>query len=841
MRIRKVYLCKCTFGFKKTSIRRINVLGIMLLTSISLLGFTTAQPVNLDSGLVAFYPFNGNADNAAGSTGHGTIVGSVIFGEDRFGNSNSAAYFSPSVESYIVFNEDEVDLPMGNSPRSFSMWIKSPRVEAVVSLFDYGGLEYSEICEMQIVHDRPRLFFGYYGFYVVGQSIITDTNWHHIVAVYDGSLATLYVDSKWDNEAIIGETIMQANTTSFEDGIWTIGINKTLEWSTFEGCIDDIRIYNRVLSEDEVIALYDFHTRPVENKIYQGNVALSSSREEDFQNIIDDEVATNNVLGLSTAIISDDWQWQGASGLSSSGSPEGLSTEIQMTPNKLFRLGRAMDSYISALILELAEEGELSLDDSLYQWLPSYPNVDSTITVKQLLNNSSGISGFMWHDDLGEQFWGNPSRIFTPEEILLNYVEEPCFAPGERNSVSETNYLLLGLIIKEIIQSEISTELRNRYLDTLNLNNTYFAIEESLPGNIAHEHQEVDSWRFFDYTSYAKSSNAINSSLWTSGAMYSTSMDFAKWIHSLLGGNVISQDALNQMLTFEPYPFEGFGICRDLRFKREFCEIGGPVRVGYRTHFLYSPEDRFCIAVLNNYFPADMDLIMGKLLYATLVHQDQLPSPRFEPMEMDLGTVVSGFPVIDTSFTVYNEGVATDHITLYVDFSNLDSSALTVEPMAFDLAAGSSQQVSILIDPSSMNDTTYYRPKIIIHSDNDLILPAALTERIYFSNNMPSGITDEKPNRLPDKYILYQNYPNPFYASTRISFELPGRTKVKLVVYDLSGRQVRLLTNSLFRAGKHSVVWNGHNDEGKAMASGLYFIHLQAADHVLTRKIMMLK
>jgi CubicO group peptidase (beta-lactamase class C family) len=808
---------------------RINVLSIMLLTSISLLGFSIAQPVNPDSGLVAFYPFNGDAHNAAGSMGNGQLVGDVTFINDRFEEPNSAAYFSGD-NSYIVFQESEVALPMGNNPRSFSLWVKSGRVEAVVYLLCYGTEQTAEMCHFDIVHDRPRFQFGYSGFSLMGQSIITDNEWHHIVCVFDGLYARIYVDSKWDNEGIPGETIDQVNTTPNETGIWTVAIQQTLEWGSAQCSMDDIRIYDRALSEEEILTLYDCPTQPINQKIPENFPRLTQSREEDLQAIVDDEVAHNNVFGLSAAVVIPDWQWQGASGRVSVNSGQELTTDM------LFRIGRPMNTYIAALVLELAEAGQLSLDDSLHKWLPVYPNIDSTITIRQLLNHTSGVGDYGWNDDWKGQIWQNPTGIFTPEELLLNYLSAPYFLPGESSRASSTNYLLLGLIIGNVIDTNIAAELRTRYLSPLNLTHTFFPFDETISGPIAHEHADVDPYGIVDYTSYANSNNAINSSWWTAGALYATAMDFAQWIYFLLSGEVISQDALEQMLTFDPFPFDGLGVLRHLQFKRVFIENGGPTDVGYRSDFIFSQQDQICINIFNNYWPGDLGPCRNKLLYATLVYKNQLPSPRFEPIEMDLGTVVSGFPILDTSFTVYNEGVVTDHISLSIDYGNLDSNALTVGPLTFDLVAGSSQQVSVSVDPSSMNDTTYYRLKIVIHSDNDLILPAVLTERIYFSNNMPSGITDEKSDYLPSQYLLFQNNPNPFTNTTMIRYQLPEACEVRLSIYNLLGQEIATLINEYQTAGKHEIKWSA-----EGLPSGVYFCQLQGSNFNETKELISIK
>ena len=74
--------------------------------------------------------------------------------------------------------------------------------------------------------------------------------------------------------------------------------------------------------------------------------------------------------------------------------------------------------------------------------------------------------------------------MFTPEEILLNYIDEPYFLPGESNRECETNYILLGLVIKEIISSPLGTEIKNRYLDILDLNDTYCNCVDIFGANI---------------------------------------------------------------------------------------------------------------------------------------------------------------------------------------------------------------------------------------------------------------------------------------------------------------------------------------------------------------------
>jgi len=98
----------------------------------------------------------------------------------------------------------------------------------------------------------------------------------------------------------------------------------------------------------------------------------------------------------------------------------------------------------------------------------------------------------------------------------------------------------------------------------------------------------------------------------------------------------------------------------------------------------------------------------------------------------------------------------------------------------------------------------------------------------------------EQPN-LPTEYALKQNYPNPFNPSTDIAFSLPLASPVKLEIMNLLGQKVRTLTDTYLEAGNHIVTWDGRDNSGVAVASGVYFYRLQAASFESVKKMMMLK
>ncbi len=112
--------------------------------------------------------------------------------------------------------------------------------------------------------------------------------------------------------------------------------------------------------------------------------------------------------------------------------------------------------------------------------------------------------------------------------------------------------------------------------------------------------------------------------------------------------------------------------------------------------------------------------------------------------------------------------------------------------------------------------------------------------KLYF--DVVADVSDEMtPISLPEKPALDQNYPNPFNPSTEIGFDLPKPSFVSLDIYDVLGRKVTTLINERLTAGSKRVQWNGRDNTGTEVASGVYFYRLQTSDHVEVRKMVLLK
>jgi hypothetical protein len=107
----------------------------------------------------------------------------------------------------------------------------------------------------------------------------------------------------------------------------------------------------------------------------------------------------------------------------------------------------------------------------------------------------------------------------------------------------------------------------------------------------------------------------------------------------------------------------------------------------------------------------------------------------------------------------------------------------------------------------------------------------------FFENGVASDITGAE---LPKAYSLAQNFPNPFNPSTRIQFALPAKGHVSLKIYDVAGRLVKTLQDGVMDAGSHELTWDGSNNLGKNVASGVYFYKINAGDNYENMKKMVL-
>jgi len=147
--------------------------------------------------------------------------------------------------------------------------------------------------------------------------------------------------------------------------------------------------------------------------------------------------------------------------------------------------------------------------------------------------------------------------------------------------------------------------------------------------------------------------------------------------------------------------------------------------------------------------------------------------------------------------------------------------------------------------PATGVDVLHGIEQQLITSDEDsnLVIRGLLVKDypiiVRFSSIITGVQSDVVEN--PTKYSLYQNFPNPFNPTTQIRFDLPKQSQVTISIFNVTGQLIRRLVSSDYEAGNHNIVWNGRDDLGKPVASGLYLYTIRVSGFVRTKKMVMLK
>jgi len=319
-----------------------------------------------------------------------------------------------------------------------------------------------------------------------------------------------------------------------------------------------------------------------------------------LQDTLDNGLKKYNGKGISFAIIAPGHRtWIGVSGVSHGTTP--------IKPDTLFDAGSITKNFVAALTLKLVEEGLLTLDDPLHKWLPDYPNIDNTITIRQLLNHTSGLYSLQGSSAI-RPILKDPGRLWTSKEVLTTLVGKPHFPKGKGWQYSNTGYILLGMIIENATRSKISTELRNRFWKPLGLDSMFFAVDETLPVNIAHGWIDLNGDKVLDDFSVFPRT-AFQSIFQGAGGIFSTPEELANWTHALFHERiVVSKGSLQQMLAFHSPTSKpaiaGYGLGVERFTLRIFngLELWGHAgnSLGYSALMWYLPDYSVSIALITN-------------------------------------------------------------------------------------------------------------------------------------------------------------------------------------------------------------------------------------------------
>lgn len=279
-----------------------------------------------------------------------------------------------------------------------------------------------------------------------------------------------------------------------------------------------------------------------------------------------------------------------------------MAAGIPTTSNDRFRIGSITKPFLAVVMLQLAEEGVLSLDEPARDWLPAdvvdYVANADTATLRQLMNMTSGIYDYLENDDFWDAVDSNPTYIWKASEALsYAYGEEPYFAPGEDFEYSNSNYILLQLVIERATNGTLAQALRTRIFGPLGMADTYVEIFEDLPGGFIHSYDDVDYDGRLEDVTFRNEGNGLGD-----GGIISTAADLALFMRGLTEGRLLQPESLDAMLDGVPdgdgsYYGLGMGI-----FETVWGTAWGHdgLTAGFLSSLIYLPDENLIIVALTN-------------------------------------------------------------------------------------------------------------------------------------------------------------------------------------------------------------------------------------------------
>ncbi|HYV92227.1 MAG TPA: serine hydrolase [Chitinophagales bacterium] len=318
----------------------------------------------------------------------------------------------------------------------------------------------------------------------------------------------------------------------------------------------------------------------------QTSASFDSAYAVKFQNALDSVTNAHSFRGISMAlIIPVQGTFIGVSGESYPGVP--------VTPDMRFGVGSNTKLFTATTLVKLQEMGVLSLEDHLYDWLPSYPYIDSSATIRQLLSHQTGFFDY-FNDNpaLFDSCFADSDRVWAPEEILAT-IGPPHFSPGQKYSYSNTNYLLAGMIIQAVTGENFLNKLHEFIFDPLTMDSTFVPPAESPNGAVAHEFYGA-----FDIGAVPQP--AFYSMASSAGAIYSTANEMATWYKNLFDGTVVSDSSIAQIINLEHSgSFYGLGIT-SLVYDGHLVYYHTGGTIGYLTLTFYDADTKSTLSLLTN-------------------------------------------------------------------------------------------------------------------------------------------------------------------------------------------------------------------------------------------------
>lgn len=289
-----------------------------------------------------------------------------------------------------------------------------------------------------------------------------------------------------------------------------------------------------------------------------------------------------------------------------------MSARVQSSKETFYRIGSVTKMFTSVLVFQLIEEGQLNLDDRVSIYFPEVPNAN-LISVKNLLNHSSGLSNYS--EELDFQKWKYEAK--TRNELLAVIAKTKSnFEPGSRHEYSNTNFLLLSLILEKVSGKTYQRLLSNRILSQVGLTKTYYEAAADTVSRKSRSYKYVSgSW---DLQREDVAENYLGA-----GVIVSTPSDLLKFVDALFAFKLMEEGSVRKMIsTNQDY---GLGVFK-FQFESDFA-YGHEGRINeYYTTLIYFPSSKLSIAYCTNGIGYPRDDIINAVIQISNDQNYELPN-----------------------------------------------------------------------------------------------------------------------------------------------------------------------------------------------------------------------
>lgn len=289
-----------------------------------------------------------------------------------------------------------------------------------------------------------------------------------------------------------------------------------------------------------------------------------------------------------------------------------LEMNIAMQPDMIFRIGSITKQFTAVAILQLMEQGKLSLQDEITKYLPDYPMNGHKITIEHLLTHTSGIQSYTSMKD----FETNMRKDMTPEEMINSFKNQAMeFAPGTKWNYNNSGYFLLGFIIEKVSGKTYPKYVEEVFFKPLGMTNSYYGNDTKIIKNRVGAYDEDES-------------GVINAPFlsmtlpYAAGSIQSTVEDLFKWNQAVHAYKLVKKETIDK--AFTKYKLNdgketdyGYGWFLQNVQGSPTIEHGGGIN-GFLTHGIYIPKADVFVAVFSNCNCKAPQVVTSKLAALTI-------------------------------------------------------------------------------------------------------------------------------------------------------------------------------------------------------------------------------